>query len=86
MTNSDKMTQCKRIVEYLRKYGSVTNYICLTDIGILSPTKRISELRRMGYPIDDRQEAVKNRYGDKCYVKRYFLNQEKLQKTLDLPF
>lgn len=86
MTNCNRMTQCRRIVDYLKKYNSITNYLCLQELGILSPTKRISELRRMGYPIDDKQETVTNRYGEKCYVKRYYFDKEKLEKTLDLPF
>lgn len=83
---SKKITQCKKIITYLKKYRGITNYECLTELGILSPTTRFSELRRMGYPIEDEQVTVINRDGEKCYVKRYFLNQEKLQKTLVLPF
>lgn len=34
---------------------------------------RISDLKKMGYPITSKVEAVKNRYDENCYIKRYRL-------------
>ena len=37
---------------------------------------RISDLKRAGYPIKSKYETVKNRYGELCPIKRYFLEDE----------
>jgi hypothetical protein len=37
---------------------------------------RISELRKNGVNIEDKPETVKNRYGEKCHIKRYYIKGE----------
>jgi hypothetical protein len=36
----------------------------------------ISDLRRIGVPIISETEKVKNRFGEKCYIKRYMVREE----------
>jgi hypothetical protein len=38
---------------------------------------RISDLRRQGYNITSESVEVKNRYGEKCRIKRYSMGGEK---------
>lgn len=68
-------TQNQRILEYMRKNGSITQIEALRDIGVMRLASRVSDLRRLGYDIASRTENVKNRYGEKCRIKRYSLGE-----------
>lgn len=70
-----KPTQCERIRKYLEDFGSITQLQALTDLGIMRLASRISEMRKDGEPIGDRIIEVKNRYGETCRVKEYFMEQ-----------
>lgn len=72
MTNH-KPTQNERILDYIEEFGSITQLEALQDLGIMRLASRISDLKRLGYPIDSKVETVKNRYGEKCHIKRYFV-------------
>lgn len=71
MSNNSRPTQCQRIERYINDFGSITTLEAVNDLGILRLASRISEMRKNGYDIKDEQVAVKNRYGEKCYIKRY---------------
>ena len=66
-----KPTQNDRIVDYIKKFGSITQLEALQDLGVMRLASRISDLRRLGYPIVSDTEIVTNRFGEKCHVKRY---------------
>lgn len=66
-----KPTQNQRIIEYINEFGSITQFEALKDLGVMRLASRISDLKRQGYPIISKVETVKNRYGEKCHVKRY---------------
>lgn len=68
-------TQCDRIIIYIKDFGSITTLEAFTELGIVRLGARISELRAKGLPIDDKPEIVKNRYGESCHIKRYFLRE-----------
>ena len=70
MENS-KPTQNQRIVEYIEQFGSITQLDALRDLGVMRLASRISDLRRNGVKIVSTTEAVENRYGEKCHIKRY---------------
>ena len=65
-----KAKQTDRVLEYIREYGSITQLEAL-NLGVFRLASRISDLKRQGYTITGKMEAVKNRYGEKCYIKRY---------------
>lgn len=65
------MTQAERVVSYMQEFGSITQLEALNDLGIMRLASRISDLKKAGYPIVATTEAVKNRYGAVCHVKRY---------------
>ena len=69
-------TQNQRILDYLDKYGSITQIDALQDIGVMRLASRISDLRRLGYPIVSEMVKVKNRYGEECRIKKYSLAKE----------
>lgn len=69
-------TQNDRILDYIAKFGSITQLEALQDLGIMRLASRISDLKSMGYPIISEMETVKNRFGEKCSIKRYRLESE----------
>lgn len=71
-----KAKQTDRVLAYIREFGSITQYDALMDLGVMRLASRISDLKRQGYTINGKMESVKNRYGEKCYVKRYSVEEE----------
>lgn len=68
-----KITQRERIVEYIRKFGSITSSDAYNDLGITQLATRISELKEQGYEFKTEWESKKNRFGELVTFKRYFL-------------
>ena len=71
--SNKRPTQCERIMQYINDFGSITTLDAFTDLGVVRLGARISELRKRGTPIFGKNESVKNRYGEKCHIKRYYL-------------
>lgn len=72
-----KVTQSQRVLDYIEEFGSITQLEALRDLGVMRLASRISDLRRMGVPIESTVETVKNRFEEKTYIKRYRLAGEK---------
>jgi len=68
-----KATQAQRVLDYMSEFGSITQLQALNDLGVMRLASRISDLKKQGYPITSEVEAVKNRYDETCYIKRYSL-------------
>lgn len=65
----DKATQRGKILAYCAEHGSITVREAFTELGINSPTKRISEMRKSGeYTVT----VVEERNEDKRW-NRYFI-------------
>ena len=71
-----KSTQCDKVLEYMRQFGSITQLQALSDIGCMRLASRISDLRQQGYPIGRRIKTGKNRYGDSVSFAEYYLIEE----------
>ena len=69
------MTQNDRVLQYIREFGSITQLEALQDLGVMRLASRVSDLRRQGFKIVSKTEAVKNRYGETCHIKRYSLGE-----------
>lgn len=76
METNKRPTQCERIFIYLKDFGSITQLEALKDLGIMRLASRISEMRKDGLQIGDEKVVVKNRYGERCYIKRYYLEEK----------
>ena len=70
-----KPTQNERIIEYIRKFGSITQFEALRDLGVMRLASRISDLKRLGCPIESKMQTVKNRFEEDCHIKVYFLKE-----------
>lgn len=68
-------TQCDRIVHYMRKNGSITQFEAIGELGVLRLASRIHDLKDAGYSIRGETVTVRNRYNEKCRVKRYRLEE-----------
>lgn len=75
MSVNSKPTQAQRVLDYIKEFGSITQVEALRDIGCMRLASRISELRKQGIDIIGKTEAVHNRYGEKCYIKRYMVRE-----------
>jgi hypothetical protein len=75
MRNS-RPTQCERVIKYIKDFGSITTLEAIIDLGVLRLASRISELRKNGVQIADEITIVKNRYGEKCHVKKYYFKEQ----------
>lgn len=69
--NHSNPTQNQRILDYLDSHGSITQLEALRELGVFRLASRISDLRKLGYPIESKMVKVENRYGETCRVKRY---------------
>ena len=68
-----KARQCDKVLEYMRRFGSITKYEALADIGCKNLASRISELRHQGISIGWRMAYGKDRYGHDVRFAEYYL-------------
>lgn len=71
-----KPSQNERILDYIGRFGGITQYEALRDLSVMRLASRISDLKRLGYPIISEMVTVKNRFGEECKIKRYSLKKE----------
>jgi hypothetical protein len=71
-----KDTQCDKVLEYMRRFGSITQIDALRDIGCMRLASRISDLRHRGYAIGRRMKISKNRYGEDVCFAEYYLEED----------
>lgn len=71
-----KKTQAERVLEYIKRFGSITTLEAFRDLGVTRLSARIFELRARGFDIDSTNITNKNRYGEKCTYSKYYLRKE----------
>ena len=71
------MSQELRIIEYMKKYGSITQLQAYAELGVMRLPSRIFYIKRMGYNIITEMIEVENRFGENCRVARYYLKEQK---------
>ena len=67
------MNQHEKIIEFMKKHGSISQREASIELGICYLTTRISEMRSSGIDIVDHWEESKNRDGEMTRFKRYSL-------------
>lgn len=70
------MSQCERIIQYMKDFGSISTMEAFKDLGITKLATRISEMKADGMEFDQRTEKIRNRYGERVYYMRYWLKGE----------
>ena len=71
-----KITQCNRILDYMRQFGSISTLEAFNDLGVARLASRIHDLKRQGYNIISEIKTSKNRYGENTSFKVYRLAEE----------
>lgn len=71
------MTQRERVLEYIRKHGSISPMEAFHDLGVTKLATIISYLsRKEGYVFRRKFEQKKNRFGQPVHYMRYSLLDE----------
>ena len=69
-------TQAEQIVNYIRKYGSITRLDAARDLFIFELSARIIDLQKRGFVFSKKWENHKNRLGQTKTFVRYFIEEE----------
>lgn len=70
------MTQCERIVKYMREFGSISTLEAFNDLGCTRLASRITDLKKEGYLIKGEFTSGINRFGETVHYKKYSLIEE----------
>lgn len=76
MAKAKRPNQRTRIVEYMRKNGSITRLESCTQLFIFELASRIVELEARGWVFDKSWETAKNSYGETKTFVRYRILKE----------
>ena len=76
MMEHSRPTQAQRLLDYMERFGSITQFEALRDLGVMRLASRISELRKNGHEITGEMVNVENRFGEFCQVKRYSIEKD----------
>lgn len=68
-------TQAQRVLDYMERFGSITQLEALRDLSVMRLASRVSELRKKGHDITGEMITVENRFGEKCQVKQYRIRE-----------
>ena len=73
------MNQKERVLDYMKKFGGITEREASRKIAVDRLSARIYDLKEDGYEIVTEWVKGKNRYGQKVRFKKYMLKQDKLE-------
>lgn len=68
-------SQCKKVLEYMREHGSISQLEALREFGCMRLASRISDLKAAGYDISREFEPFTARDGTKGHYARYRLKE-----------
>ena len=68
-----KPKQCERILDYLHRFGSITQLEAIADLGVMRLASRISGMKANGYKFEKKTEKSFNRLGEPISYARYRL-------------
>lgn len=68
-----KTTQCDRILQHMKDFGSISSIDAITEYGILRLASRINDLKRQGHRIISETKTGKNRYNETTHYSVYRL-------------
>lgn len=70
------MTQCERVLQYMKDFGTITPLQALGDLGVMRLGARIWDLRHDGHRITRRMVSERNRYGEIVSFAEYKLEED----------
>lgn len=69
------MTHCERVLEYMRRNGSISTREANEQLACTRLSGRIYDLKKRGMKFDKITETSTNRFGEPCSYARYFLRE-----------
>lgn len=69
-------SQASRLLDYLRRFGSVTTWEAFQELGITRLSARFFEIKERGYLIKTESIISKNRFGEPIRFNKYSLIEE----------
>ncbi len=73
------MTQCERILRYMRDVGPITQLDAAKEFGCYRLGARIWDMKKAGHPIRKRMVSEKNRFGESVSFAEYRLEDSNAQ-------
>ena len=77
MTELNENTHQERVLNYIRKFGSISSMEAFQDLGITRLGAVIFCLRQKGYKLKSTTEYCKSRFGKMAHYTRYTEEAEK---------
>lgn len=68
-----KPTQCEKVLDYIRRYGSITSWQTYQDLGVTQLAARIFNLKERGYKFSTERVYTKNRMEEDTHYDKYML-------------
>lgn len=66
-----KQKQIRRVLTYMESHGSITQREASMFLSVERLASRMTDIKRMGYPIVSKWERNHNQFGEPCRYKRY---------------
>lgn len=66
-------TQREKIINYIKKFGSISSWQAYQDLGITQLGARIYELKKHGYKFDTKRIDTTNRFNEPTHYFEYRL-------------
>ena len=76
MNKRKRPTQCERIVDYIKRYGSITRLQACNELFIFELSSRIIALEKRGYVFKKERISKKNVYGESVSFTKYSIEKE----------
>lgn len=76
------MTQCERILKYMRDFGSINPMQAMKDLGVMRLAARVADLKNAGYKISRRTVTGRNRYGNPVSFAEYRLEENSVKQDI----
>lgn len=74
------MTQCERILKFMKEHGSINPMQAMKDLGVMRLAARVADLKKAGYKISRRTVTGRNRYGEPVSYAEYRLEGDSAQQ------
>ena len=75
-------SQANRLLRHFQAGKSITRLESFRELGITELSARINALEKQGYEIQRETITVKNRFGEDCRVKKYWMESAEGQSEL----
>ena len=71
-----RITQRDRVLDYVKRFGSISSWEAYKDLGITQLATRIFELKQRGYSFRKERIKTKTRFGVPTYYDKYYLIED----------